>query len=115
MKKAKPQTPFQQGINDFLKRLGISQRKLAERIGRSNMAVSQWCLGNHEPKVGDLDVLIKEGMSAVELFGEPIAKMLLENTVRPQEPEIDDKTLLEIKKKAMEGAYKELFKERLLK
>ena len=54
-------------------------------------------------------------MSAEELFGEDVAKTLLENTVRPQEPEIDDKTLLEIKKKAMEGAYKELFKERLLK
>lgn len=115
MKKAKPQTPFQQGINDFLKRLGISQRKLAERIGRSNMAVSQWCLGNHEPKVGDLDVLIKQGITAEELFGEQVARMLLDNSVKPHEPEIDDKTLLEIKKKAMEGAYKELFKERLLK
>lgn len=115
MKKAKLETPFQTGIKQLLDRLGISQRKLAERIGRSNMAVSQWCLGNHEPKVGDLDVLIKAGMTAEELFGEQIARMLLDNSGKPHEPEIDDKTLLEIKKKAMEGAYKEMFKERLSK
>lgn len=113
--KTKQQTPFQKGINSFLKRLGISQRKLGERIGRSNMAVSQWCLGKHEPKVGDLDVLIKAGMTAEELFGDDVAKTLFENTLKPQEPELDEKTILEIKKKAMEGAYKEMFKERLSK
>lgn len=86
MKKAKTQTPFQQGINDFLKRLGISQRKLAERIGRSNMAVSKWCLGEHEPKVGDLHVIINEGMTAVEIFGPDVAKTLLENSLKPNEP-----------------------------
>jgi transcriptional regulator with XRE-family HTH domain len=113
--KTKQQTPFQKGINSFLKRLGISQRKLGERIGRSNMAVSQWCLGKHEPKVGDLDVLIKAGITAEELFGESIARTLLDNSGKPHEPEIDEKTILEIKKKAMEGAYKEMFKERLSK
>lgn len=111
--KKKEETPFQAGVNALLKRLGISQRKLGERIGRSNMAVSQWCLGKHEPKVGDLDVLIKAGMTAEELFGEPIARILLDNSGKPQEPEIDKKTLLEIKKKAMEAAYTDLFKERL--
>lgn len=113
--KKKQETPFQTGIKSFLERIGLSQRKLAERIGRSNMAVSQWCLGVHEPKVGDLHVLIKEGMTADELFGADVAKTLLENSVRPQEPELDEKTILEIKKKAMEGAYKEMFKEKLLK
>ena len=115
MKKQKLETPFQQGIKSLLNRLGKSQRKLAEDIGRSNMAVSQWCLGNHEPKVGDLYVLIRQGMTAEEIFGEPIAKMLLENSIRPQEPELDEKTILEIKKKAMQDAYKDLFKERILK
>lgn len=78
--KKKVETPFQTGIKSFLDRMGLSQRKLAERIGRSNMAVSQWCLGNHEPKVGDLPVLIHEGMSADELFGEAVAKTLFENS-----------------------------------
>ena len=113
--KTKKETPFQTGIKAFLERMGLSQRKLAERIDRSNMAVSQWCLGNHEPKVGDLHVLIREGMSAEELFGADVAKTLLENSLKPQEPELDEKTILEIKKKAMEGAYKEMFKERLSK
>lgn len=113
--KKKLETPFQTGIKAFLERMGLSQRKLAERIGRSNMAVSQWCLGIHEPKVGDLHVLINEGMTAAELFGEDVAKTLFENSVEPQEPELDEKTILEIKKKAMEGAYKEMFKERLSK
>lgn len=115
MKKAKLETPFQTGIKQLLDRLGLSQRKLAERIGRSNMAVSQWCLGKHEPKVGDLYVLIRAGMTAEELFGEPIARMLLDNSGKPHEPEIDDKTLLEIKKKAMQDAYTDLFKEKLSK
>ena len=115
MKTKSKQNPFQQGINSFLKRIGISQRKLAEKIGKSNMAVSQWCLGKHEPKVGDLEGLIKEGMTADEIFGEDVAKTLFENTLKPQEPELDDKTLLEIKKKAMQDAYKEMFKERISK
>ena len=115
MTKKKEETPFQTGIKAFLERMGLSQRKLGDKIGRSNMAVSQWCLGKHEPKVGDLHVLIMEGMNASEIFGEDVAKTLLENSVRPQEPELDEKTILEIKKKAMEGAYKEMFKEKLLK
>lgn len=113
--KKKQETPFQTGIKSFLERMGLSQRKLAERIGRSNMAVSQWCLGVHEPKVGDLHVLIKEGMTGSELFGEDVAKTLFENTLKPQEPELDEKTLLEIKKKAMQDAYTDLFKEKLRK
>lgn len=115
MKKAKLETPFQKGIKQLLDRLGLSQRKLADRIGRSNMAVSQWCLGNHEPKVGDLDVLIRAGMTAEELFGEDVAKTLFENTLKPQEPELDEKTILEIKKKAMQDAYTDMFKEKLSK
>ena len=78
--KKKQETPFQTGIKAFLERIGLSQRKLAERIGRSNMAVSQWCLGVHEPKVGDLHVLIREGMTAAELFGEDIARRLMKNS-----------------------------------
>lgn len=86
----KQETPFQTGIKRFLERIGLSQRKLAERIGRSNMAVSQWCLGVHEPKVGDLHVLISEGMTEEELFGADVAKTLVENSVRPIEPELDN-------------------------
>ena len=78
--KKKQETPFQTGIKAFLERIGLSQRKLAERIGRSNMAVSQWCLGVHEPKVGDLHVLIREGMTAAELFGEDISRCLMKNS-----------------------------------
>lgn len=79
------------------------------------MAVSQWCRGNHEPKVGDIHVLINEGMTAVEIFGPDVAKTLLENSLKPHEPELDDKTILEIKKKAMQDAYTEMFRENLMK
>lgn len=113
--KTKNETPFQTGIKHLLKRLDISQRKLGERIGRSNMAVNQWTHGKHEPKVGDLYVLINEGMSASEIFGADVARTLLKNSEVNPEVELDDKTLLEIKKKAMQDAYKELFKEKLLK
>lgn len=110
--KKKEETPFQAGVNALLKRLGLSQRKLGERIGRSNMAVSQWCLGKHEPKVGDVDGLIRLGMKAEEIFGKELAGILLRNS-DPDAANLDEKTLLEIKKKAMEAAYTDLFKERL--
>lgn len=110
--KKKEETPFQAGVNALLKRLGISQRKLGERIGRSNMAVSQWCLGKHEPKVGDVDGLIRLGMKAEEIFGKELAVILMKNGDQDA-ANLDEKTLLEIKKKAMEAAYTDLFKERL--
>lgn len=110
--KKKEETHFQAGVNALLKRLGLSQRKLGERIGRSNMAVSQWCLGKHEPKVGDVDGLIRLGMKAEEIFGKELAGILMKNS-DPDAANLDEKTLLEIKKKAMEAAYTDLFKERL--
>lgn len=113
--KKKSESPFQTGIKKFLERNGLSQRKLGDKIGRSNMAVSQWCLGNHEPKVGDLHVLIHEGMTAAELFGPDVARTLLKNSEVSHDVGIDDRTLLEIKKKAMQDAYRELFKEKLSK
>ena len=111
----KKQTPFQAGINKFLKRMGLSQRKLGEQIGKSNMAVSQWALGKHEPKVGDLDCLIDMGMTAAEIFGENVARTLLKNSEPNHDVTLDEKTMLEIKKNAMQEAYKDLFKEKLLK
>ena len=110
--KKKQETPFQAGMNSFIKRLGLSQRKLSEKIGRSNMAVSQWCLGRHEPKVGDIDGLIRLGMTAEEIFGKELAGILMKNT-DPDAAKLDDATVLEIKKKAMEAAYTDLFKEKL--
>lgn len=113
--KKKEETPFQAGVNSLLKRLGLSQRKLGERIGRSNMAVSQWCLGKHEPKVGDVDGLIRLGMKADEIFGKELAGILMKNGDANPEAHIDPDELLEIKKRAMQDAYKDLFKERILK
>ena len=113
--KKKQETPFQSGINALLKRLGLSQRKLSEKIGRSNMAVSQWCLGKHEPKVGDIDALIRLGMNAEEIFGKELAGILMKNGDANPEAHIAPDELLEIKKKAMQDAYKEMFKERIAK
>ena len=70
---------FNTGINAFMKRAGLSQRRLAQKIGTVNATVFNWCYGFTEPNVKNVSELIKAGMSAEEIFGPEIAAMLKTN------------------------------------
>ena len=70
---------FKNGINAFLKRTGLSQRRLSHKIGTVNATVYNWCIGSTEPSVKNISELIKAGMSAVEIFGVEVAAILQKN------------------------------------
>lgn len=71
---------FSSGLNRFLSRTGSSQAALARKVGATKVCVSQWATGKCEPKVSSLAALIKEGITAEEIFGPDIARTLLNNT-----------------------------------
>ena len=75
----KDEEVFKTGINAFMKRSGLSQRRLAQKIGTVNATVFNWCIGYTEPSVRNVSELIKAGMSAEEIFGPEIATMLKNN------------------------------------
>lgn len=71
---------FAAGINRFLARTGMTQTALAQKVGATKVCVSQWSTGKCEPKVSSLAALIKEGITAEEIFGKDIARVLLKNS-----------------------------------
>lgn len=75
------ETSFQKGLNSFMERKGLSNRRLGELIGVSHMSISFWRNGTHEPKMRDVEALAREGMSIVELFGEDTASKLMTNGI----------------------------------
>lgn len=75
----KDEDSFKTGINAFMKREGLSQRRLAQKIGTVNATVFNWCVGYTEPNLKTVSELIKAGMSAEEIFGPEIAAMLKTN------------------------------------
>lgn len=71
---------FSTGLNQFLKRIGSSKRAIAPKVGATAVCLSQWALGQTEPKVSSLAALIAQGMTADEIFGKDIARVLMKNS-----------------------------------
>lgn len=67
---------FKIGINSFLKRVGMSQRRLSQKIGTVNATVYNWCVGRTEPNVKNISELIRAGMLVEEIFGYEIAAII---------------------------------------
>lgn len=70
--------PFQTGLKKFLKRKGLTQRALADKIYVSSCTVSQWTRGSYDPSV-TVSLLILEGMTLEEIFGADVMDKILEN------------------------------------
>lgn len=71
---------FSAGINKFLARINSTQTALANKVGATKVCVSQWSTGKCEPKVSSLAALIEEGITAEEIFGKDIARLLMKNS-----------------------------------
>ena len=72
----KDEDAFKSGINAFMKREGLSQRRLAQKIGTVNATVFNWCMGKTEPNVRNVSELIRAGMQIEEIFGYEIAALI---------------------------------------
>lgn len=72
---------FKVGINAFLKRVGMSQRRLSQKIGTVNATVYNWCMGKTEPNVKHVSELIRAGMRIEEIFGYEIAAIIRNTTM----------------------------------
>lgn len=72
---------FKIGINSFLKRIGMSQRRLSQKIGTVNATVYNWCMGKTEPNVKHISELIRAGMRIEEIFGYEIAAIIRNTTM----------------------------------
>ena len=69
----------------FLKRVGMTQTQLANELGCSQSAVAMWCSGASMPPYASMVRLIELGATTEELFGDGLAKVLLENS-QPRKP-----------------------------
>ena len=70
--------PFQTGLKKFLKRKGLTQKALADKIYVASCTVSQWTRGGYDPSV-TVSLLILEGMTLEEIFGADVMDKILEN------------------------------------
>lgn len=61
---------FATRLNEYIKELGISKRKFAERVGVSAMSISDWTNGNIQPNAESIYLICKEfNISADYLLG----------------------------------------------
>ena len=109
--------PFQQGLNKFIARKGLTQAGLARKIYVSTTGVNHWCHGRGADPSITLALLALEGMSLEEMFGKEIADKLLENSKPKEEPkeapvEAKEEKLTEVQKKGFVSKLVSLFSAR---
>ena len=61
-------------VKEFVARMGISQKELAEKVGVKPEAVYKWAAGTNTPTYDVIYLLKKMGATDYELFGETFAE-----------------------------------------
>lgn len=68
--------PFSERIKEYMREYDLRQEDVANRIGVSKMAVSNYCTGKSTPILGDVPKIAeKMGVSLTWLLGNPKASM----------------------------------------
>lgn len=80
---------FAENLNKFIERRGLTQAAVAEYLGVTEAAVSQWCSGKKSPRMSKFDKLC-------ELFGCSRAAFMTENGVDLLEKEDVNKMLQDL-------------------
>lgn len=61
-------------VKEFVARIGITQKELAEKVGVKPETVYKWAAGTNTPTYDVIYQLKKMGMTDYELFGEVFAE-----------------------------------------
>lgn len=61
-------------VKEFVARIGISQKELAEKVGVKPETVYKWAAGTNTPTYDVIYLLKKMGVTDYELFGEAFAE-----------------------------------------
>ena len=61
-------------VKEFVARIGISQKELAEKVGVKPETVYKWAAGTNTPTYDVIYLLKKMGVTDYELFGETFAE-----------------------------------------
>lgn len=61
-------------VKEFVARMGITQKELAEKLGVKPEAIYKWSAGTNNPTYDVIYKLKKMGMTDYELFGETFAE-----------------------------------------
>jgi len=61
-------------VKEFVARMGITQKELAEKVGVKPEAIYKWSTGTNNPTYDVIYKLKKMGMTDYELFGETFAE-----------------------------------------
>lgn len=61
-------------VKEFVARIGISQKELAEKVGVKPETVYKWAAGINTPTYDVIYLLKKMGVTDYELFGETFAE-----------------------------------------
>ena len=105
------QKPHKIDIPHFLKRKGLTQRELAEKLDCSIGLVCGWANYSGVPSYEKCIDLLKAGMSISELFGEEVAKATLpfpltENDIKTQIDDFEEKVGEAVVKLINKGFFK---------
>jgi len=95
----------------FALRLKLKQREAADLIGVKMSLIAAWSSKRAVPSYESMGKLIEAGMTAKELFGEEMAKKLLENSnsvQTPAKPTTDElkASIREVMKDLLDGSSK---------
>lgn len=61
--------------NTFIRRMGWTQKDLAQKLDVGTSTVGMWCVGKSTPAYSVMIELFKLGMTPEEMFGAEIAKI----------------------------------------
>ena len=61
-------------VKEFVARIGVTQKELAEKLGVKPEAVYKWAAGTNTPTYDVIYLLKKMGATDYELFGETFAE-----------------------------------------
>ena len=61
-------------VNEFVARIGVTQKELAEKVGVKPETVYKWAAGTNTPTYDVIYQLKKMGATDYELFGETFAE-----------------------------------------
>lgn len=67
---------FVNGLKKFMERNGYTHRSLSDKLHLSHTAVSKWMSKDSEPNLASIKRLVRLGMTANEIFGTSLSKMM---------------------------------------